>query len=68
MVRRCKYFFIQCVYEQIATGQMELCCLYGCRALSRSIIDRCRGCEDYQAAELNPDWKEFVDELNRRLK
>lgn len=64
MARRCKYFYFQ---RWWGTSLDEMYGAYGCKAKNYLILDRCKGCKEYEPAELNPDWKDIIEEFNRRL-
>lgn len=63
MARKCKYFY----HQRWWGPDNEMYGAYGCKAMNLSIYDRCKGCKEYEPAELNPDWKDIIEEFNRRL-
>ena len=68
MVRKCKYFLYKTWWyptnREIKEGTVASC---RCEAKNTKIFDRCKGCTEHTPAELNPDWKDIIEEFNRRL-
>lgn len=68
MARRCKYFlYVTWWYPTNGDIKEGTEAGYGCKAENTKIFDRCKGCTEYTPAELNPDWKDIIEEFNRRL-
>ena len=68
MVRKCKYFLYQTWWYPINSEIKEgTVARYGCKISNMKILDECKGCTEYTPAELNPDWKDIIEEFNRRL-
>ena len=65
MARRCKHFYYS---RWWCTSLNEMRGCYCCKIGCIKILDtRCKGCDKYEVQELNPDWKDIIEEFNRRL-
>lgn len=64
MTRRCKHFHYLKWWNAKLNVMMGY---YTCNIDCIKIFDRCKGCYKYEVQELDPDWKDIIEEFNRRL-